>query len=188
MTNRILLPLVFASGSLLAQVTYDRILHADREPQNWLTYSGGYASHRYSALLGKNFVKENWAIGIDESGRPIKNPALWPKPMGRVAYIEPGGQGGTNWYPPSYNPQTGLFYLSVWANYNEISSKGDPGPWVEGNATPARATVLLPAGGARSAGVARRRPFAVRAGPFRFIEWKRKGMGRSAPLTPRPAR
>ena len=42
MTNRILLPLVFLSGSLLAQVTYDRLLHADREPQNWLTYSGGY--------------------------------------------------------------------------------------------------------------------------------------------------
>ena len=44
----------FAMGFLLfscalhAQVTYDRILHADREPENWLTYSGGYASNRYS--------------------------------------------------------------------------------------------------------------------------------------------
>ena len=33
-----------------AQVTYDRLLRADREPHNWLTYSGGYAGHRYSPL------------------------------------------------------------------------------------------------------------------------------------------
>ena len=32
------------------QVTFDRILHADREPQNWLTYSGGLFGHRYSPL------------------------------------------------------------------------------------------------------------------------------------------
>ena len=31
-------------------MTYDRLLHADREPQNWLTYSGDYAGHRYSPL------------------------------------------------------------------------------------------------------------------------------------------
>ena len=28
----------------------DNVLHADREPQNWLTYSGGYSSQRYSLL------------------------------------------------------------------------------------------------------------------------------------------
>src|SRR5258708_22762851 len=32
------------------QVTFDRLLHADREPQNWLTYSGSLAGHRYSLL------------------------------------------------------------------------------------------------------------------------------------------
>ena len=37
-------------GSVSAQVTSDRILHADRESQNWLTYSGGYSSQRYSLL------------------------------------------------------------------------------------------------------------------------------------------
>src|SRR5262245_59410244 len=31
-----------------AQVTYERLMRAVQEPQNWLTYSGGYASHRYS--------------------------------------------------------------------------------------------------------------------------------------------
>jgi alcohol dehydrogenase (cytochrome c) len=31
-------------------VTVDRLANAAREPQNWLTYSGGYSSHRYSTL------------------------------------------------------------------------------------------------------------------------------------------
>src|SRR5579872_2838819 len=36
--------------SLSAQVTFDRILNAGKEPQNWLTYSGGVSSQRYSTL------------------------------------------------------------------------------------------------------------------------------------------
>ncbi|HKC55671.1 MAG TPA: PQQ-dependent dehydrogenase, methanol/ethanol family [Vicinamibacterales bacterium] len=39
-----------ASYRLDAQVTYDRILRAADEPQNWLTYSGTYMSQRYSPL------------------------------------------------------------------------------------------------------------------------------------------
>ncbi len=37
-----------APGLALGQVTYERILNADKEPGNWLTYSGNYSSHRYS--------------------------------------------------------------------------------------------------------------------------------------------
>src|SRR4029453_11490532 len=33
-----------------AQVTSDRLVTAAREPQNWLTYGGGYDSQRYSLL------------------------------------------------------------------------------------------------------------------------------------------
>ena len=33
-----------------AGVTFDRILNADNEPHNWLTYSGGYDSQRHTAL------------------------------------------------------------------------------------------------------------------------------------------
>ena len=33
-----------------AQVTFERLLKAAQEPQNWLTYSGSYMSQRYSAL------------------------------------------------------------------------------------------------------------------------------------------
>ncbi|HUB83319.1 MAG TPA: PQQ-dependent dehydrogenase, methanol/ethanol family [Bryobacteraceae bacterium] len=82
-------------------------------------------------LFAKNFVKQNWNLGFDEVGRPIKDPARWPKPMGGTI-IEPGNQGGTNWYPPSYSPQTGLFYVSTWENSGGRSGKGDPGPWAEG--------------------------------------------------------
>jgi len=42
--------LAAATATLGAQVTYDRILRADREPQNWLTYSGSYFSQRHSLL------------------------------------------------------------------------------------------------------------------------------------------
>ena len=37
-------------GPLAAQVSYERILNAAQEPANWLTYSGGYKSWRYSTL------------------------------------------------------------------------------------------------------------------------------------------
>jgi len=33
-----------------AQVTYERLVGASSEPANWLTYSGNYASHRFSSL------------------------------------------------------------------------------------------------------------------------------------------
>src|SRR4051795_7007187 len=35
---------------LTAQVSYERLLNASNEPQNWLSYSGSYMSQRYSAL------------------------------------------------------------------------------------------------------------------------------------------
>ena len=45
------LPLMLLTTvSLGAQVSFDRLLQADREPQNWLTYSGTYLGQRYSQL------------------------------------------------------------------------------------------------------------------------------------------
>ncbi|HEV3198742.1 MAG TPA: PQQ-dependent dehydrogenase, methanol/ethanol family [Bryobacteraceae bacterium] len=38
------------ANSLLAQVSFDRILGANKEPQNWLTYSGSAMSQRHSPL------------------------------------------------------------------------------------------------------------------------------------------
>ncbi len=82
-------------------------------------------------LLGKAFMRQNWNLGFDEVGRPIKSPAISPKsPQG--TYIEPGIQGGTNWYSPSFSPRTELFYVSSWENYSAVSATKDPGPWKEG--------------------------------------------------------
>ena len=79
-------------------------------------------------LLGKPFIKLTWAEGIDKNGRPIRVPKYWPKPMGGIS-VMPGSQGGTNYYPPSYDPQTGLFYMSVWDNYEGFSDKRPVLPW-----------------------------------------------------------
>src|SRR5580704_6470975 len=48
--TRRLIVLLSIAGSLSAQVTFDRLLNAPKEPQNWLTYSGNLMSQRYSPL------------------------------------------------------------------------------------------------------------------------------------------
>jgi alcohol dehydrogenase (cytochrome c) len=58
---------VCAAAALNAQVTFDRILHADKEPQNWLTYSGSTMSQRYSPLAqvtpgNVNNLQLQWAF------------------------------------------------------------------------------------------------------------------------------
>ena len=42
--------LLLVPALLSAQVSFDRLLHTDKEPQNWLTYSGSVNGQRYSAL------------------------------------------------------------------------------------------------------------------------------------------
>ena len=102
-------------------------------------------------LMGKPFVKQTWADGIDDNGRPLKNPEFWPKPMGGIV-VFPGTQGGTNWYPPSYSPRTGLFYVPTWDNYSSRSAKYPVGEWIEGKrytgSTPPPG-MDVPAGGGR---------------------------------------
>ena len=39
-----------SSAAVFAQVPYERIVNAHKEPGNWLTYSGNYSGHRYSPL------------------------------------------------------------------------------------------------------------------------------------------
>src|SRR5580704_433009 len=44
-----------AAGSASAQnVPYERLLNADKTPQDWLTYGGDYQSHRFSSLTQIN--------------------------------------------------------------------------------------------------------------------------------------
>ena len=50
MTARVLAFVVLLAASLQAQVTFDRILHPEKEPQNWLSYSGSLFNQRFSPL------------------------------------------------------------------------------------------------------------------------------------------
>jgi alcohol dehydrogenase (cytochrome c) len=77
-------------------------------------------------LLGKPFVKVNWASHLDETGRPMQT----PQPIGVPTW--PGIQGGTNWYSPSYSPRTGLFYASTWHDYATNYGERVPVPYREG--------------------------------------------------------
>ncbi len=74
-------------------------------------------------LHGKAFVKQTWAAGLDEDGRPARIPDMGPSEHGTLTW--PGVQGGTNWYAPSYSPVTNLFYLSAWEGYYSIYYKWD---------------------------------------------------------------
>jgi PQQ-dependent dehydrogenase (methanol/ethanol family) len=61
-------------------------------------------------LLAKPFVqKMTWAKGFEKDGTPILTAGNIPTVEGTVTC--PGVRGATNWYAPSYNPQTGLFYV-----------------------------------------------------------------------------
>ena len=41
---------LLVAAAARAQVSAERLRAASAEPQNWLTYSGGYSSWRYSTL------------------------------------------------------------------------------------------------------------------------------------------
>jgi alcohol dehydrogenase (cytochrome c) len=103
-------------------------------------------------LVGKPYVTVNWSSGLDENGRPITT----PQPEGMPTY--PGNQGGTNWYPPSYSPRTGLFYFSAWQDYATIyraeESEYEPGRAFLGGGF----SVLAPAPGAPTIGIGRTNP------------------------------
>src|ERR1700730_2701436 len=68
------------------------------------------------SLVSKGFVGVNWAKGIDEKGQPIPDPAKEPKVDGSI--INTPGGGGTNWPPPSFDPDTGLFYVNARRGYS----------------------------------------------------------------------
>lgn len=67
-------------------------------------------------LLTTPFVKTDWASGIDAQGRPVADPDKQPSLDGRL--LRSAANGGTNWMPPSFDPQTGLFYVSAREGYS----------------------------------------------------------------------
>ena len=63
----------------------------------------------------------NWTTGLDpKTGKPTINEAMKPLANGKtVEKIIPGLEGGTNWFPPAYDPSSGI-----------LSSPSISGGWV----------------------------------------------------------
>lgn len=78
-------------------------------------------------LLTAPFIDQSWSNGIDVKGRPTAKRDATPSPDG--ALVEPGSDGSTNWMAPSFDPQTGLFYVNARRifsiYYNTVTSKAE---------------------------------------------------------------
>jgi hypothetical protein len=63
---------------------------------------------KYSAAV-------NWAKGIEPNGQVVRNPEKDNTIPGSL--VSPTNFGATNWPPPSFDPQTNLFYVTVAEGY-----------------------------------------------------------------------
>ncbi|MCE2515818.1 MAG: PQQ-dependent dehydrogenase, methanol/ethanol family [Acidobacteria bacterium] len=93
-------------------------LEVDGEPRRlmlWANRNGFYyALDRESGefLTGRPFARMTWASGLDENGRPIRVPGLFPSEEGVV--VSPSAAGATNWMSPAFSPRTELFYVMAY--------------------------------------------------------------------------
>ena len=60
-------------------------------------------------LVTSRFSQANWALKVDEQGHPRPNPMKDPIVPG--ALVSPTNGGSTNWPPPAYGPEAGLFFV-----------------------------------------------------------------------------
>ena len=75
-------------------------------------------------LFSKPFIPDlNWAKGIDENGRPISNNLV---PDEKGVLVCPSQDGATNWYSPSYDPATHMFYIRSLEACNIFTAKNEP--------------------------------------------------------------
>jgi alcohol dehydrogenase (cytochrome c) len=83
--------------------------------------------------------KLNWATDVDASGRPVLSGRI---PTAQGTYICPGITGATNWFSPSYNPDTGLLYVMALESCNLYFTK--PRPFTPGKTYYGSGTKLPP--------------------------------------------
>ncbi len=60
-------------------------------------------------IQGVPFVEQNWAERLDSNGHPVRRDALGDSTRGRPVF--PGAKGGTNWWPPTYDPALNRVYI-----------------------------------------------------------------------------
>jgi alcohol dehydrogenase (cytochrome c) len=101
------------------------MLHADR---NGFFYV--FDRRDGTLLLAKPFVRNlTWASGIGADGRPIRLPNQDPTPDGTK--VCPSQDGATNWFSPSFNPATGLYFLQTFEKCS-VYTKSELGEWESG--------------------------------------------------------
>lgn len=66
-------------------------------------------------VSGKFSETANWAKGLNKKGQPVREPAKDFHIGG--ALVSPPNSGVTNWMPPSFSPDTGLFYVPMIETY-----------------------------------------------------------------------
>ena len=87
-------------------------------------------------LLSTPFVKNlTWASGIGSDGRPVRLPNQEPSPQGTK--VCPSQDGATNWFSPSFNPATGLYYVQTFEKCSIYTTRPQ-GPWESGTLVPRR--------------------------------------------------
>lgn len=69
-----------------------------------------------SVLTAPMIHSMNWSKGIAANGQPIPDPAKEATIDGVL--VSPQTGGATNWPPPSFDPETGLFYVGTEQNYS----------------------------------------------------------------------
>ncbi|MGH9622164.1 MAG: PQQ-binding-like beta-propeller repeat protein, partial [Bryobacteraceae bacterium] len=70
-------------------------------------------------LVSRPYISTlNWSKGTNAKGQPIPNLKKDATPDGVL--VSPASGGGTNWPPPTYDPQTGLFYVSTAKTFAEF--------------------------------------------------------------------
>jgi alcohol dehydrogenase (cytochrome c) len=67
-------------------------------------------------LLSEPYININWSSGLNKKGEPV--PALEKEPKTDGTLVIPSASGGTNWQAPSFDPETGLFYVTSSENYS----------------------------------------------------------------------
>src|ERR671933_242858 len=135
---------------VVQDVTYERILDARSEPQNWLTYYGAYDGQRYSPLdqiTTENVVRMTpaWVFSFSphglhagqstydlENGERVWRCYTIPKPgePGSETWPQEGeawARGGANgWITGTFDPETNLLYWGT----------GNPAPDFDGEVRP----------------------------------------------------
>ena len=67
-------------------------------------------------LVSAPYVDINWSKGVNSRGNPIRDPEKDPSTAGTL--VSPSAHGGTNWQTPTFDPETGLFYLHAEKGYS----------------------------------------------------------------------